>query len=81
MPTHCNVLGAPSDSPVDIYLCGRNGSTLPCNFAVSGAPSPLVDFSGSLAGSVECFVSVFDSPACLPDCELTISPGVLEAAA
>lgn len=48
------------------YTCGRFGSTGPFDFAVSGTPSPLVLLLRSLVISVECFVSVLESPSCLP---------------
>ena len=60
--------------------CGRPGSIVPFIFAVSGAPSPFLLLSGSLVISVECFVSEFDSPSCLPDCEVVIPPGDFAAA-
>lgn len=47
---------------------GLPASTVPCSFAVSGPPPGFLLFSGSFAMSVECFVSVFDSPDCFPDC-------------
>jgi hypothetical protein len=50
------------------YTCGRLGLTVPFALPVSGVPSPFVLFSGSLAISVECFVSVFERPSCLPLC-------------
>lgn len=38
---------------------------MPFDFAVSGLPSPFVDFSDPAPIFVECFVSVFDIPPCL----------------
>lgn len=35
------------------------------DFAVSGAPSPFLDFSGSFVISVECLVAVVERPFCL----------------
>ena len=65
--------------PARFSAGGRVGSTVPFDFAVSGAPSPFLLLSGSFAMSVECFVSVFDSPSCLPDC-VDMSPGVFAVA-
>lgn len=53
---------------------------MPFILAVSGAPSPLVLFSGLSAILVECLVSVFESPSCFPDV-VVLSPGVLDEAA
>jgi len=47
---------------------------VPLDFAVSGTPSPFLLLSGSLTRSVECLVSVFDKPSCLPEI-VVISPG------
>lgn len=49
------------------YTCAREDLTVPFALAESGVPSPFVLFSGSLVRSVECLVSVFDKPSCLPD--------------
>ena len=61
------------------YTCGREGLTVPFALAVSGVPSPFLLFSGSLVRSVECLVSVFDSPSCLPDCVFLEPAGLEEA--
>jgi len=53
---------------------------VPFDFAVSGIPSPLVLFSGLFVISVECLVSVFDRPSCLPDCVVLSPAGFDEAA-
>ena len=63
------------------YTWGRDGSTVPLLFDVSGVPSPFLLLLGSLAISVECFVSVLEMPSCFPDIELVGSPGVLADAA
>ena len=63
------------------YTCGLPGSTVPLLFDVSGVPSPFLLLSGSFAISVECLVSVFEKPSCLPDIVVVESPGVLAAAA
>lgn len=67
-------------SEVVLYLAGRLTSTVPFNLAVSGAPSPFVLFSGLPAMSVECLVSVFERPSCLP-LWVDASPDFLDAAA
>ena len=56
------------------YTCFLEGSTVPCNLAVSGTPSPFFDFSGSFPISVECFVSVLLKPDCFPDIEPATGP-------
>lgn len=62
------------------YTWGRFGSTVPLTLAVSGEPSPFLLLLGSFVMSVECFVSVFESPSCLPDW-VFLPWGSLEAAA
>jgi len=62
------------------YTCDRLGSTVPFALPVSGVPSPLVLFAGSLVISVECFVSVFERPSCLPLC-VFLPPAGFEVAA
>lgn len=49
------------------HTWGRDGSTVPFDFDVSGVPSPFLLFSGSLVMSVECLVSVLEIPSCFPD--------------
>lgn len=63
-----------------LHTCGRLGSTVPLDLDVSGVPSPLVLFSGLLVMSVECLVSLFVRPSCLPDC-VVLSVGASLAAA
>ena len=63
------------------HTCGRPGSTVPLLFDVSGVPSPFLLLSGSLAMSVECFVSVLEIPSCFPEIVVVGSPGVLADAA
>ena len=65
----------------DLHTCGRPGSTVPLLFDVSGVPSPFLLLSGSLAMSVECFVSVLEMPSCFPEMVVIGSPGVLADAA
>ena len=56
---------------LDRRLChtaGLNGSTVPFSLAVSGPPVGFVLLSGLFAIFVECLVSLFERPSCLPDC-------------
>jgi hypothetical protein len=62
------------------YTCGRLGSTDPFALPVSGVPSPFELLLGSLAISVECFVSVLDRPSCFP-LWVFLPPAGLEVAA
>jgi hypothetical protein len=62
------------------YTCGRLGLTVPFAFPVSGVPSPFLLVVGSLVISVECFVSVFERPSCLPLC-VFLPPAGFEVAA
>ena len=60
---------------MELLTCGLFGSTVPFSFAVSGPPVGLVLFSGLPAMSVECLVSVLESPSCFPDCVLRLPAG------
>jgi hypothetical protein len=61
------------------YTCGREVLTVPFALAESGVPSPFLLVTGSFIRSVECLVSVFDKPSCLPDC-VFLEPAGLEVA-
>lgn len=56
----------------DYYFCGLSTLTVPIDFAVSGVPSPLVDFSPLSSIFSEWRVGVLERPICLP----VISPGL-----
>lgn len=60
------------------HLAGLDGSTVPWSLAVSGAPS-LFTLLPSATGSVECLVSVLESPACF--CDIFPCSGSFEEAA